>query len=64
MSLGGAFPFLSPSLFTLASLFFVIRLVRITSSWDRPGRRAKGSELATAATVRTADWKRTVYNSS
>ena len=35
---------------------FVISLVRLTSSWDRPGRRAKGS-LQHAATARTADRK-------
>ena len=29
--------------------------VRSTSSWDGPGRRAKGS-LQRAATARTADW--------
>jgi len=48
---------------TLAFLFFlslVIPLVRITSSWDRPGRRAKGC-LQRAATARTADRKRTVH---
>jgi len=39
---------------------FVISFVRITS-WDRPGRRAKGS-LQRAATTRTADRKRTVHN--
>jgi len=32
-----------PLSFTLALLSFVVSLVRITSSWDRPGRRAKGS---------------------
>ena len=43
------------------SLSFVISLVPSTSSWDRPGRRAKGN-LQRAAAVRTADRKRTVYN--
>jgi len=37
-------------------LSFVIPLVRALSSWDRPGRRAKGS-LQRAATARTADRK-------
>jgi len=59
--LGGAFlrSFLGPSR-SLFFLSFVIPLVRITSSWDRPGRRAKGC-LQRAATARTADRKRTVY---
>ena len=35
---------------------FVISLVRSTSSWVRPGRRAKGS-LQRAATARTANRK-------
>ena len=34
-------------------LSFVISLVRVTSSWDRPGRRAKG-HLQRVATVQTA----------
>ena len=47
--------------FHLSSLWpefvsFVISLVRITCSWGRPGRRAKGS-LQSAATARTADGK-------
>jgi len=37
-------------------LSFVISFVRTLSSWDRPGRRAKGS-LQRAATARTADRK-------
>ena len=40
---------------------FVIPLVRFTSSWDRPGRSAKG-RLQRAASARTADRKRTVHN--
>jgi hypothetical protein len=56
-SLFSIFPFV----FTLAFLSFVISLVRVTSSWDRPGRRQKGC-LQRAATARTADRKRTVHN--
>jgi len=37
-------------------LSFMIPLVRTLSSWDRPGRKAKGS-LQRAATARTADGK-------
>ena len=40
---------------------FLTSLVGITSSWDRPGRRAKGG-LQGAATARTEDRKRTVHN--
>jgi len=59
--LGDAFlcSLLAPSR-SLLFLSFVIPLVRITSSWDRPGRRAKG-RLQRAATARTADRKRTAY---
>jgi len=42
------------------SLSFVISLGRITSFWDRPGRRANG-RLQRAATARTADRKRAVH---
>jgi len=35
-------------------LSFVISLVRVISSWDRPGRGAKGS-LQRAAVARVAD---------
>jgi len=42
-----SFPLLFPLSFTLAFLSFVIPLVRFASSWDRPGRRAKGA-LATS----------------
>jgi len=55
------FPSFFPLSFTLALLSFVISLVRTTSSWDRPGRRAEGS-LQQAATARTADGERTVHN--
>ena len=57
---GGTFPLFFISTATLAFLSFVIPLVRITSSRDRPGRRAKGS-LQRAASARTADWKRIVH---
>jgi len=40
---------------------FVIPLARITSSWERPGRRAAGS-LQRAATAQTAGRKRTIHN--
>jgi len=57
--LGGAicFPFLP----LVTVLFLCHFLGAITSSWDRPGWRAKGS-LQRAATARTADRKRTVNN--
>ena len=42
-------------------LSFVISLVCITASRDRPGRSAMG-RLQRAATARTADRKRTVHN--
>ena len=42
--------------------FLAISLVHIISSWDRPGRRAKGS-LQRAAFARTADGKRTLCTS-
>jgi len=40
---GVSFPLLSPSSLTFALLSFVIHLVRFTSSWDRPRRRAEGA---------------------
>jgi len=46
-------PFFCLSL-SLGFFSFVISLVGITSSWDRPGQRAKGS-LQRAAAARTAD---------
>ena len=47
---------------TLFWLLFLCRkpLVRISSSWGRPGRRAYGS-LQRAATARTAGRKRTIH---
>jgi len=51
---GFSFPLSSPLCSTLARVYFVISLVRSISSWDRPGRRAKG-HLQRAASAQTAD---------
>jgi len=52
--LSGGFPLFFPLSVTLAFLSFVIPLVHFTSSWDRPGRRAKGS-LQHAAAAQTGN---------
>jgi len=54
-----AISFVSHTRSTFSFFFFVIAFVSLTSSWDRPGRRAKRS-LQCSTTARIVDRKRTV----